>query len=211
MNDKQRETLSAFFDGEVTDPETVEALVRQGGSMSAFAALCQQRDALHGQLSPHLPADFAERVAGALADEPAILSPAPGRAETASTPPPAGQTGQVVQGWFGGRWANTAIAASVAALGFAALVMFDGGRQPGDALAPVAAVNAPVPTTAVVQAPELSVRQDAVLPVTSDVRRIDINRLSPQLREQLIQHIEARHRAQQAGAQPSDISYQPGN
>jgi len=208
MNDKQRESLSAFLDGELNDPEAIEALVRQNGCGKNFAALCEQRDALHGQLNGHLPANFADRVARAVADEPVILSPAPSRIET----PVNTQRGDVVQGWFGGKTPSMAIAASVAALGFVGLVMFSESSKQSAELLVSAPASAPVAIAGAGSAvPELSVRQDAVMQVTSDVRKIDINSLTPQLRAQLIQHIEAAHRAKQAGAQPSNISYQPGN
>ena len=211
MNDKNRESLSAFLDGEMTNPEVLESLVRQSGCNKAFAAMCEQRDAMHGQLNCHLPVDFADNVAQAVAAEPAILSPAAGRAVALT--PATTEKAQVVRGRFPVRAPSVAIAASVAALGFVGLVMLsESAKQPDTsyvAKAPVS--NSPsfsLPSVAV--APDLSVRQDAVRPVTSDVRSIDFNALSPQLRAQLIQHIEAGRRAQ-SPAQPSNISFQPGN
>lgn len=208
MNDKHRESLSAFLDGELTDSEAIEALVRQSGCSKAFGSLCEQRDALHGQINNSLPLGFAEQVAKAVADEPAILSPAPSRTDA----PIIERKGEVVQGWFGGKTPTMAIAASVAALGFVGLVMFNEGRQQAPeyvAQAPSAPVT--VAGSIVAETPALSVRQDAVLQVTSDVRSIDMNSLSPQLRSLMIQHLEAARRAQQTGAQPSSISFQPGN
>ncbi len=191
MNDKQRESLSAFFDGELTDPEAIESLVKQSGCSKTFGAMCQQRDALHGQINDCLPVGFADQVARAIADEPTVLCPAAARTSTVEAP----QQSNFVQGWFGGRSSSFAIAASVAALGFVGLVMLsEGDRSTGSELvansAPVSSVtNAADPFVAV--APKLSVRQEAVRPVTSDVRSIDFNSLSPQLRAQLLQHMEA--------------------
>ena len=208
MNDKQRESLSAFLDGELTDPETIEALVRQSGCNKAFGSLCEQRDALHGQINNWLPLGFADQVAKAVGEEPAILSPAPSRADA----PIIERKGEVVQGWFGGKTPSLAIAASVAALGFVGLVMFnEGHQQTPDYVSQAPSAPVTLAGSAITEAPALSVRQDAVLQVTSDVRSIDMNSLAPQLRKQLIQHIEAARRAQQSGAQPSNISFQPGN
>ncbi len=211
MNEKNREALSAFLDGELSDPETIESLVRQSGCNKAFGALCEQRDALHGQINKQLPAGFADSVAQAIAAEPTVLCPAAGR--TAAAPSAAPVSDNVVQGWFGGRVPSMAIAASVAAIGFAGLVMFsESAKQPDHTIVaqPVLPSQA-APALAV--APDLSVRQDAVRPVTSDVRSIDFNALSPQLRDQLIRHIERGGAAQLSVGvtQPSNISYQPGN
>ena len=95
MNDKQHESLSAFLDGELTDPEAIDAMLRQNGCHKAFASMCQQRDALHGQLNTHLPQGFAEQVALAVASEPTVLSPAASR----NSAPVIKQQGRVVQGW----------------------------------------------------------------------------------------------------------------
>ncbi len=213
MNEKNRESLSAFLDGELSDAESIEALVRQSGCKQAFSALCEQRDALHGQINCHLPAGFAEQVALAVAEEPTVLSPAAGRPVTPTAVAP---TDNVVQGWFAGRTQSLAVAASVAALGFVGLVMFsENNKQPDHRLVaqvPQSAVS-PLAVSSLAVAPDLSVRQDAVRPVTSDVRSIDFNSLSPQLRNQLIQHMESGRRSSLAVgvAQPSNISFQPAN
>lgn len=208
MNKKDSESLSAFLDGELTEPEAVEALIRQNGCKQAFAALCEQRDALHGQISQDLPVHFSEQVAAAINNEPTVFSPAAGRTDA-----PVERQGAVVQGWFAAKTANVAIAASVAALGFVGLVMFSGGSRDDAALmaqspGSTAAVALMAP---VVDAPSLSVRQEAVRPVTSDLRSIDLNSLSPQLRYQLIQHMESQLRSQQSRAQPSSTGYQPSH
>jgi len=207
MNDKHHESLSAFLDGELSDPEAIDAMLRQNGCQKAFGSLCQQRDALHGQLNTHLPAGFAEQVARAVANEPTVLSPAASR----SSVPVSKQQGQVVQGWFGAKAPSMAIAASVAALGFVGLVMFSESNTSSDSAA-IAQSTVQTPVLNNASSVAVAVREEAVRPVTSDVRSIDFNSLSPKLRAQLIQHMEAAPRSQQTGeAQPSNISYQLSN
>lgn len=216
MNDKHNESLSAFLDGELTDPEALDVVLRQKGCHKAFASLCQQRDALHGQINVNLPNDFAEQVAQAIAEEPTVLSPSASRSPAPVVKAQPARQGKVVQGWFTGRAPSVAIAASVAALGFVGLVMFSENASNRDA-AQLAQSNVPAPVVnnnanVVAVAPSLSVREEAVRPVTSDVRSIDFNSLSPKLRAQLIQHMEAARQAQQVGgAKPSNISYQLDN
>lgn len=214
MNNKKRESLSAYFDGEMSDPEAIETLLGQNECHKDFAALCQQRDALQGQLNPHLPHDFAQRVALAIADEPTVLSPAAARKSARFSPDITTNQSTVVRGWFGGRAPSLAVAASVAAIGFVGLVALNEGKKKDTELVAVAPASvSSASSTQLAIVPNLSVRQEAVRPVTADFRSIDLNSLAPQLRAQLVQHMEAMRASEQAvgGAQSSNLRYQSGN
>ena len=89
----------------------------------------------------------------------------------------------------------------------------EGDRGSSQLLATTSQVNTAktVADPFVAVAPDLSVRQEAVRPVTSDVRSIDVNSLSPQLRAQLLQHMELVRGAEAISArtvQPTKISAQ---
>jgi len=164
MNDKNRESLSALLDGELVDQQALEELVSQSDCNQEFAALCEQRAALHGELNPHLPTDFSAKLAQAIAQEPTVLSPVAARGGTA----PANaeySSSNVVKGRFGFRMPNLAVAAGVAACSFAAMVLFTQSQTDSgeDFLVqnPISVESAAQSSFASV-APTLSVRQEAV-------------------------------------------------
>ncbi len=76
MIDKKYEALSALIDDECED---AAGMLKQVGADPELRARWQEhyrtRAAMHGEYTPVLDADFADRVSAALASEPSILAP----------------------------------------------------------------------------------------------------------------------------------------
>jgi negative regulator of sigma E activity len=108
----ERSDISAFLDGELQAIEArrvINAMVSDQARQADFRTYCLIGDALRGQATGPVSADFVSRVSARLAEEPTVLAPSAGRKLTA--------------GWI------TAMAASVVAVGLVVAVAWQGTEE----------------------------------------------------------------------------------
>lgn len=92
MNEKHKENLSAFMDGEYENaPQIIEFLENEPELQGVWQRYHLIRDTLHQRLAPGAATDLAQRVSAAIAAEPTVIAPRrPGRRVQKALKPVAG-------------------------------------------------------------------------------------------------------------------------
>lgn len=202
MKTQTVENISRFVDGDLS-PDELDSLLDQieqdSDAKSMVGRLYQAKDALHGDLSPHLDDDFASRITASIADEPVVLAPQAASTKTASVSP---KKADVIP--LRRRWqmplAGLSVAATVAAVSFFVLqegTAPSGFTQPEQQIATrVAPQLAPTINPNVTRASAVSgsywrqVENAATAPATSSVIQREMSDTEKRLNMYLSDHME---------------------